>query len=129
MADTPYQKTGVEMIVPGGFGAAGSRRLSRQAAGCCGSRTGTISRRSPTKAAVRMIPSTPLAGWRIRELPFSRCRQHVAGARRRRQQPACLLDHGRDGGLVRRRHDVHAGDAGDGRKLGDQLDADALAFR
>ena len=39
-----------------------------------------------------------------------------------------LRDHFRNGGVVARRHNVNAGDAGNGRKLVDQVDADADAF-
>jgi hypothetical protein len=38
------------------------------------------------------------------------------------------LDRFRNGRVVSRRHDVHAGDAGNGRELLDQLDADAHAL-
>ena len=40
-----------------------------------------------------------------------------------------LRDHFRNGGVVARRHDVDAGDAGNGRKLVDQFDADAACLR
>ena len=86
---------------------------------------------------------------RRREWPALRCAPHAdagkAGARPGSVCEACgpsaeaggayrawclarPLDHRRHRGLVGGRHDVHAGDAGDGGKLLDQFDADALAF-